>query len=253
MAFTLLLSDARSDLVNIASIDGKTGANGRHSPTNLNRLLNRKYRLMRTRVSQLGLPQFLQSTAALTLPGQTSGEDYIEIPMNALTSEVVGVDVRVPGGFWSKLDPIEFEQRRSIGLNSLAQGIPSYLQGQQAPSGVGWWAINKAPTTVNTTTITAGTIALWPPTMSGQYKLHSVESWTDLTTDSNVFLLYEAWDEWFLNAAAMTVCQRDKNKTDIYTMAEDAFKTADDLMVKAAARLQRGGFTTPTDYCGINL
>jgi hypothetical protein len=252
MAFPLRLDDARSDLTNLAAIDGKTGANGRHSPTNLNRLLNRKYRLMRSRVSQLGLPQFLQSTAALTLPAATAGEDFIEIPMNALTSEVVGVDVLVganPHG-WGRLDPLEFEQRRDVGNTFVNYG---YAQGMQPPSGIGFWAINKAASVVNTTTITVGTIALWPTRLSGQYKLHSVESWTDISTDANVFLLYEGWDEWFLNAAAMTICQRDKNKTDQYAQARDAFNTADALIVASAARLQRGGYTTPTPYGGIIL
>lgn len=252
MPFTLLLSDARNDLINISGIDGKTGANGRHSPANLNRLLNRKYRNLMSRVSQLGLPQFLESSSASPIPSQTSGEDYIELPMPALTSEVVGVDVRVSGG-WQKLDPLEFEQRRDPLLQDGNRGLPFFTRGRTAPSGVGWWAINKAPKTINTTTITAGTIAIWPPTLAGTYKIHTVQSWTDLTADSNVFLLYEAWDDWFLNQAAMTICQRDKNKGDLYVQARDAWAAADALIVASAARLQRGGYTVPTDFGGINL
>lgn len=252
MPFALRLDDARGDLINLAAIDGKTGANGRHSPANLGRLLNRKYRNLRSRVSQLGLPQFLQSTAALTIPAQTAGEDYIEIPMPALTSEVVGVDVRAQGR-WAKLDALEWEQRRDVAFSSFNMSLPFYMFGSAAPSGVGWWSINKAPAAVNTTAITAGTIALFPPTLAGTYKLHSVEAWTDISTDANVFLLYEAWDEWFLNAACMTICQRDKNKTDNYIAAEAAFKVADALIVAASARLQRGGFVVPSDYGGVSL
>lgn len=246
MAFPITLADARAALINLSSIDGKTGANGRHSPTNLNLVLNRKYRMLMSRVSQLGLPQFLESTAALTLPVQTAGEDYIEIPMPALTSEVIGVDVRVNGA-WAKLDALEFEQRRDLQLQ--VRNVPWYLQ-NRAPTGVGWWSINKAPKVVAATSITAGTIALWPPNLSGTYKLHTVQAWTDITNDTHVFMLYEAWDEWFINAAVMSVCQRDKNKADIYIQARDAFAAADALIEAQAARLQRGGYTVKTSYSG---
>lgn len=254
MPFQMTLLEARTDLISLAAIDGKTtGANAHHSVTSLNRTLNRKYRMLMSRVSQLGLPQFLESTAALSVPVQTVGEDYIEIPMPALTSEVIGVDVRSVNNYWAKLDAMSFEQRRDIGLGLRNRNVPWYLQGKQAPSGIGWWAINKAPKTVNTTTITAGTIALWPPNLSGTYKLHSVQAWTDLTADGNIFLLYEAWDEWFINSAVMAVCQRDKNKADLYVQARDSFNAADALIVAQAARLQRGGFVVPTGYGGIEL
>lgn len=252
MPFALALSDARLDLTNLAGIDGQVTTSGRHTPTNLNRLLNRKYRNLRSRVSQLGLPQFLQSTAALPIPAQTAGEDWIEVPMTALSAEVVGVDVRVGNG-WSKLDPLEFEQRRDPILQDGNRGLPFYLRGREAPSGVGWWMVNKAPTTSQATTIIAGSIALFPPSLGGTYKLHSVEAWADIVSDTHVFMLYEGWDEWFLNAAAMTITQRDTNKKDNYAAARDAWAAADALIVESAARLQRGGFAVPSSYGGLSL
>lgn len=252
MPFTLQLQDARTDLINLAGIDGHTGPNGRHSPANLNRLLNRKYRALLSRVRQSGPPQSLESVGPSTIPVQTAGEDFIEIPMNGLTSEVLGVDVLYPAGKWSKLDPIEFEQRRDFGFGGRIQNYPFYLRGQQAPNGVGWWSVIKAPKAVNTTTITAGSIAIWPPNLSGQYKLFTMEAWTDLTADTNVFLCYEAWDDWLLYAAAMVVCTRDK-KDPTYIQVRDGFQEADALVVAAASRLQRGGFADVTSYKGIVL
>ncbi len=253
MAFGLTKADARTELIYLAAIEGKTGSNGRHSPTRLDAVLNRKYRSLMSRVSQLGLPQFIESTAATAIPAKVVGEDHIDLPMAALTSEVVGVDVLVttaPNNGWAKLDPISFEQRRDVS-NQYASS--RYCIGIQPPNGIGFWCVNKAPKTVNTTTITAGTIAIFPPQLTGSYKIHTVQAWTELTSDSNIFLLYEDWDEWFLNAAAMTCCQHDKNKADIYVQARDAFDAADARLEASAARLQRGGYVTKTPYRGIRL
>lgn len=234
----------------LAAIDGKTGANARFSPTNLNALLNRKYRALRSRVTQLGTPQFLQSTASAAIPAQTAGEDFIDLPMPAAIGEVVGVDVLTQGGIpayglrWQKLDAIDFGQRRDIPWMT-----PSH--------GVGFWSVHQAPVPSGSS-ITAGKIAIWgtpnaysqSTILSGSYVIHSVDTWTDISADASVFMLYEAWDEWFLNAAAMTCCQRDKDKTDLYEQAKEAWMTADALIVESAARLQRGGFIVPTEYGG---
>jgi hypothetical protein len=253
MPQSLRLDDARAQLVFLAAIDGKNGANGRFSPTNLNLLLNRKYRALRSRVSQLGTPQFIQSTTAAAIPTQTAGEDFVDLPIPAAIGEVVGVDVTNQGGFpalglrWQKLDAIEFGQRRDIPFM-----VPTH--------GVGFWAVRQAPVPSGAT-ITAGKIAIWgspnaysqSTVLAGQYVIHSVDTWADITTDSNVFMIYEAWDEWFLNAAAMTCCQRDKDKSDLYAQAKEAWQVADALIVESAARLQRGGFTVPTGYLGGTL
>lgn len=255
MPFSLQLQDARTDLIYLAGIDGKTGVNGRHSPANLGRLLNRKYRALRSRVSWAGLPQFLTSSAQTNIPAITSGEDFIELPIPAATEEVVGVDVTVGGGHWGSLDPLAFEQRRDVTEVSYIF-TPQALRGfrlMNAPRGVGWWTVNKAPVAVQAAAITGGTIAIMPTTVSGKYQVHSVQGWTDITTDTHVFVLYEAWDEWLLNAAAMAICQRDRQKRDNYDAALQAWQVADGLITQAAARLQRGGYyeVTPQGGCGL--
>lgn len=251
MPISLRLDEARNQVIFLAAIDGKTGANARFSTTNLNALLNRKYRELRSRVSRLGMPHFLQTTAAAPIPAQTTGEDFIDIPMPAAIGDVIGVDVQTSAGFgglrWQKLDPLAFSQRRDT----------QYLIPEH---GVGFWAVHQAPVP-NGATITAGKIAIWgapsyygqSSTLAGSYELHSVDVWQDIVTDANIFMLYEAWDEWFLNAAAMTCCQRDKDKRDLYLQAKEAWQTADALVVAAAARLQRTGHVSPTQYGGVCL
>lgn len=237
MPIALALSDARTEVIHLAAIDGKTGSNGRHSPTRLNAILNRKYRALRTRVSQLRYPQFLVPGSITPMPARASGEDYIELPMPAGVAELAGVDVKVSNE-WKRLDPTEFGQRRD------APNAPP-------PSGVGFWAVLQPPVP-STTTITAGKAAIWPATLAGSYRLFSVETWADITTDSHVFMIYEGWDEWLLNAAAMACATRDGNKRGNYETCRDAWLAADALVVAGAARFGPG-YTEVSSYQGIQL
>ena len=251
MPIILTLADARTEVIHLAGIDGKTGANGRHSPTRMNAVINRKYRALRSRVSQLGYPHFLIPGAATPLPAKTANEDFIEIPMPAGVAEIGGVDVQIgTNARWFRLDPAPIEQRRDLGVNF---SNPVYFGGYApAPSGVGYWSILKPPVP-NAATITAGTVSLFPSTLTGNYKTYSVDVWADITNDAHIFMLYEAWDEWFLNASAMTCITRDKSKRDMYEQCQQAWLAADSLVVEGAARFQRGGYFTPTPYGGINL
>lgn len=251
MPISIRLDDARTEIIHLAAIDGKTGANGRHAPARLNAILNRKYRAMRTRVSQLGYPQFLIPGAATPIPAAAANEDFIELPLGAGIAELGGVDVqRGTNQAWARLDPISYEQRRDVGPDYVNQAYRGpYMR---PPNGVGFWAILKAPAPSGAA-ITAGSASIWPKNLTGNYKLFSVDAWTDITVDANVFMLYEAWDEWFLNAAAMVICTRDGNKRDTYEQAREAWLAADALIVKNASRLQRSGYIVPTSYGGIEL
>jgi hypothetical protein len=242
MPFPITLDDALAQLTFLAGIDGKTGANARFSPANLKALLNRKYRALRSRVAQLRVQGFVLSSTATAIPALLSGEDFSEITLPSAFVEVIGVDVltsRCPK--WEELDPIEFGQRRD----------PQYLD-TTAP---GFWSILKAPVP-STTSITAGTLAAWGrcgEALAGSYKIHYINAWADITDETHVFMLYEAWDEWFLNAAAMTCCQRDKNKSDLYEQAKEAWGVADALIVQSAARIQRNGSSSPRPYSAVRL
>lgn len=250
MPIALRLDDARTQLIDIASIDGKVGANARHTPTNLNAKLNRAYRMLRSRVSQLGYTPFLLTSAPAPIPSRLAGEDFIEIPIPSVFSEVVHVDVQISGS-WGELDALDWAQRREAIVT-----IPSYPQAfflKQPPGGIGYWSIHKAPRP-STTAIVDGAIALWPFGMVGNYKIDSVETWADIVTDTHVFMIYEGWDEWLLNRAAMMVVgNRDGNKKATYDAAKDAFALADATVAKSAPRQQRQGYSVPNDYGGIYL
>lgn len=241
MSFALALSDADAELIHLAAIDGKTGASGRHGQTRRYSVLNRAYRELRSRVSQLGYPQFITRGSVTPLPGRASGEDFIEVDLPVGTGEVGGVDVLggSTGSLWARLDPLEHDQRREGNR-------------MQPPGGVGFWSIIQAPAP-STTSISVGKIGLWPYTLSGSYRINTVNSWTAITDGTHVFMLFDAWDSWLLTKAAMYVTTRDTNKRGAYDDLKDQWLAADALVVAGAARLQRGGHFTPTPYGGISL
>jgi hypothetical protein len=248
MAFTLALSEARAELIHLAAIDGKTGSNGRHGSTRLDSLLNRKYRMLLARAATLGYPHARQSATG-TLGAALANEDFISLDIPDAAIEVVGVDVRGGHGSnkWEKLDALTWEQRRDVHIDR--NGVR--CDGVLPRHGVGFWAQRSADD-VSGPTLTRGALAIWPTRLAGKaYTVYYPKKWTAITQDSHVFLLYDGWDEWLLNAAAMAVCQRDTNKRTNYDTARDAWLAADALL--ESGRPKGPGKFSPTPYGGIQL
>lgn len=255
MAYTLALSDARAEVVHIAGIDGKTGSNGRHPPSRIDAILNRKYRALVSRAGRLGLPHGL-SQATGTLGGQLAGEDYVQLSAPADAAEVFGIDVR--GGAtglqqWSKLDPLSWEQRRDVYLDQ-SGGV--LCAGVLPRHGVGFWATSQGPKVDQgpPAVLVPAKMAIWPLRIgAASYTLHYASQWPGITDDAEVFLLHDGWDEWLLNAAAMVCAQRDSNKLKNYETANAAWLAADQMLEDQAARIDRSGSIEPTPYGGIQL
>lgn len=247
MAFSLSVANARTELTYIAAIDGKSGANGRHSSTRLDAVLNRVYRMLQSRAYQLGLPHGLSESTG-TLGSPVSGEDYISLTIPDAAAEIVGLDVKT-GATFEKLDPLVWEQRRDVFLHGQHR---VYHLGVQPEHGVGFWAIRKGAS-VSDATLTQGALAVWPKSLTGKsYALYYASQAGELS-DTDVFLLHDGWDEWLLNRAAMVVCQRDSNKRTNYDTAREAWLAADALLESQAARVNRAGKISPTPYGGICL
>lgn len=251
MAFTLALSDARAELIHLAAIDGKTGSNGRHSPTRLDAILNRTYRMLQSRAYQLGLPHGLANSTG-TLGAALAGEDFISLTIPSAAAEVVGVDVQGALGAteWEKLDPLTWEQRRDVYLDR-SGGV--LCAGVMPKHGVGFWAQRLGPS-VSGSTLTQGALAIWPTRVAGKaYTIHYASQVAVVSSDASVFLMHDGWDEWLLNKAAMACAQRDTNKRTNYDTARDAWLAADALLESQAARANRSGVISPTPYGGIQL
>lgn len=239
MAFSLALSDARTEVIHLAGIDGQTGASGRHNPTRLNAVLNRSYRELLSRAGQLGIEHGRRADTG-TLGSLASNEDFINLDIPSTSAEVLGVDVR-DGDRWYSLDPITWEQRRDPDC---------WLE---PPRGVGWWALRNGPS-VSGSTLTQGSLAIWPSRLAGlSYTLYSVKQWPGITSDTDIFLLHDGWDQWLINRAVMQVAQRDTNKRTNWDTANAAWVAADAFLMAQARRLNRSGAIVPTPYRGVNL
>lgn len=238
MAFSLALSDARTEVIHLSAIDGQTGASGRHSPTRLNAVLNRCYRELLARAGQLGIEHGRQAATG-TLGSAVSGEDFISLDIPSTSAEVLGVDVN-DGSEWGKLDPLAWDQRRTTDTEC-------------APSGIGWWALRNGPS-VSGSTLTQGSLAIFPTRLAGySYTLYTVKQWPGITSDTDVFLLHDGWDQWLINRAVMQVAQRDTNKRGNWDTANAAWVNADAILVSQARRLNRSGVIVPTAYRGMSL
>lgn len=252
MAFALSLLEVRTEVIHLAAIDGQSGATARHSSTRLNALINRAYRELLSRVGILGIEHGRQVHTG-TLGAAVSGEDFIDLPIPSTAAEALGVDVK--GGFvgarWRKLDGISWEQRRDVDPSGTDR---IFIQdGLTAQNGVGFWALRNGPS-VATTVLTQGSLAIWPTRLAGlSYTLYTVKQWPGITSDTDVFLLHDSWDQWLINKVVMAVAQRDTNKRTNWDTARDAWAMADAFLDKQARRIQRNGEINPTPYGGVRL
>lgn len=226
MSDTITLGDLATALTFEAGIDGQTGTNGRHPlATFVYPLLNRVYCQLRSLVSQNGEDFFRTPGTATALPTQQSGEDWIQLPWPAGAAEIISVDVQLASK-WYELVRGSWSQRR-------------VFPGANRCESPGEWTVLSMPQP-STTTTTTGNIVVWPPTLSGNYKIDYLPLWTPITDATYVFVVFPDWVEWILAAAGMVICQRDNNKKDAYAIARDRRADAEERIIRHCRRSKRG-------------
>ena len=225
MADTVTLDDMKTDLIFEAGIDGKSGSNARHTPTALNRLLNRCYKDIRGIAAQNGEEALRTPGTAATLPARASGEDWIEVDYPTAAAEIIAIDVRL-GGQWYDLTKSSWAQRR-------------VYPGENRCDSPGEWSVISQPQP-STTTVTVGKIAIWPYTLSGTYKIDILPHWVPITDGTHVFVVYPHWQEWILTKAAMVVIGRDNNKRGTFAAAKLRNEAAEAKIIAQARRSKRG-------------
>lgn len=238
MAATKTLLQLRNAVVTGAAIDGQTGTTGRHPSATLDELINRYIESVRSLVRTEGGPQFQALGSITAIPAATANENFIEVDWPTTAEEVTGVDVLTSdssganGTEWRGLDDADWDQRRSL-IGSL-----SYPSG-----GVGWWAVKSMPEAKAATTVTAGTLALFPSTLVGSYRISFIEQWTELSSDTHVWACHADWATWVINAVVMELTKRDTNKKQNYTLAERSFLRAEERIKDASGRAGPGVIT----------
>ena len=236
-ASTMALSDVRNAVVYEAAIDGQTGSTSRHSTTRLNELINRKWASLRSLVSAAGEPWYQVVDSITAIPAATSGEDFIELTYPSAAAEITGVDVQIGGGLWTTLEPASWSQRRLMPVQGPTGG-PYFCRG--------YWAIKSLPEARSSASVTDGKLAIWPETLTGNYRITYVENWVALTTDSHVFVAVDPEHfQWLICACVAVVTKRDHSKKDIYAMNQAEMQAIEARIIQKAKRVRRGGAIVP--------
>ncbi len=226
MSDTISLADLTTALAFETGIDGQVLSSGRHPTTTwLYPLLNRTYKELRSLVSQHGEEFFRTSSTSTAIPARAAGEDWIELTFPTDATEIIGVDVQL-AGTWYELVHGSFAQRR-------------VWPGPNRCDSPGEWTTLSMPQP-STTTVTAGKIVIWPPTLSGNYKIHYLPKWTALTDDTHVFVIFPDWLEWLLAKAALVIIQRDNNKKNAAEIVMQRLARAQGAIIAHARRSRRG-------------
>ena len=225
MSDTISLGDLTTELIYEAGIDGKTGSNARHVTARLQALINRTYKQLRSRVSHAGEDFFRTPGTATAIPSRAAGEDWIELPFPTGASEIISIDVQL-GSQWYDLHKGSWAQRR-------------IFPGGRRTDVHGEWTVLSQPQP-STTTVTAGKIAIWPHTLTGNYKIDYLPHWVAITDTTHVFVMFPDWLEWMLTKCTMVITQRDNQKQNLYLAAKDRNETAERQILLHARRAQRG-------------
>lgn len=239
MAATKTLLQLRTAIISGAAIDGQTGASGRHPTATIDERINRYIRGLRALVRDEGGPQFQKLSDIDDIPAATANEDFIEVPWPDDAEEVTGVDVLTSGcPEWRSLDAADWEQRRSL------NGSLNY-----PPGGIGWWAVKDMPEARGSTTVDAGTLALFPSDLAGSYRISYIEQFTELSSDTHKWVFRADWDTWVVNAVIMEITQRDTNKRGQFALSKLLFDRADAQIRKSSGRAGPG-YVVPTRVGG---
>lgn len=225
MSDTITLEALTEALVWEAGIDGKTGSNARHVTERLYELINRKYKQLRSIVSANGEDFFRSTTGTQPLPSVSPPDDYIFFLYPTEASEIVAVDVLL-SGCWHELTRSSRRQWR-------------VWPGATRPDSPGEWSILSMPQPLEDG-VSGGAIAVWPPTLSGSYRVDYVPHWVPITDPTHVFVLFPHWEEWLLAACTMVITQRDNNKRNMYEAARDRMAEAQGQIIAHCRRSKRG-------------
>lgn len=243
---SISLGTLRGSVIYEASIDGQTGANGRHSPTQLNALINRFCREARKIGADAGPPWYQQLGAITPIPAGVANEDFIELPFPTNALEILGVDVQASQGAgstkWKELDPSDWGQRRLLNTDHTAP-----------EGGVGWWCIESMAEARDASSVTGGQIAVFPNTLSGSYRITYREQFTDMTQDSSLFVGLVPMFTWVINRCVMVITKRDNNKKSAFAAAQAEVQQAHADILQAAKRTRQGGAVIPKRIGGDRM
>lgn len=202
---TVLLADCRE----AAGVEGLTD---RHPDATLIKWINLEWRLLRTKLADAGMDGLTIPTTIAALPTSAvvSTEQYMVVDWPDGAVGVYGIDVLVSSK-WEPLEPISFARRRDFqsGSASAVDNVPGFYFPITLP-------------TENTTTLTAGKIALMPLATGGNnYRIWYLPVWVDNVTGANIFYGHDVWFDYAIQGVVRRIAQKDNDSDETLKEAKD--------------------------------
>lgn len=107
---SVTVTQAQQRLEYLASIQGQSGATGRHPLAKQEESLLNAYRGVIDLLSSLGERFYLTESAEIPIPGLVSNRWYTEVDLPTETREIYGVDAHI-GGTWYPLRRVSWSSR----------------------------------------------------------------------------------------------------------------------------------------------
>jgi hypothetical protein len=228
---TKTLEETFATVVDWADVGGQTDdTTGRHPKAAVCRYINDSYRSIRSWSVTVGFRDFITPGGIALLPAEPEpSETYgvIELPASALSLQ--GVDVLV-NDRWHSLEQVDWESRRSL----QPRGGNCYR-----PL---WFAVrNRA--LVSGSSVEPGSIALFPFSANGSYRLFTLEEWTDITADEDLLVFpSQAWfDAVTYEVALKLVALKDGDNTRRGSWLQTKLDEAKTTILATVPKLTQAG------------
>jgi hypothetical protein len=212
--FTKTLAQWKTRVTNLAGINGQVGAGStfRHETAMVDEIADETYKRLQSLVTGRRFREFLVPGSAIALSSATvpSGESYMTVPYPTGAKQVKGVDI-LRSGEWERLDKQGWSQRRDH--------TPSGYHSRSSEAPYAWDVISHG--SVAATTLTAGTIGLFPRTTIGSVRIWYLPEWTNIAGNDTYLYLYreQSWYDYHVFQGVIEICgirDNDSSKRAAY-------------------------------------
>lgn len=236
MAITKALSVQRNTCVKMADIVVGSASTDRHQLDDVNVYVNDSHRALMTLLTTRGFDFYLAETSLASLPTSRAdtNEQYSVVDWPDDSTFIKRVDV-YSSDRWHELDRRDWTQLRSES-RSRSDGATRPLV----------WA-PKSQGSVSGTDFTSGKIALAPFSSNGTYKITYQPEWSDITTDTHLFLYPdEICAQWVVWDFVAKVAIRDRDGKKRRDMALLERTHAEELIGSFVPKIVQSGPLTVT-------
>lgn len=201
--FTKTLSEWKTRVSVLADIVGQVGAGTtfRHQTIYVDEIADETYKRLRSLTVRKGFREYLtrQATAALPTTAAVTGEDYVTVAYPTGATHIKGLDV-LQSGVWRRLKHLDGWAERRDHQTSFTSEFGDQLRPYA------WDVLSHG--SVATTVFTAGTIAIFPVPISGDYTLWYLPEWTPIAGHDTYLFLYreQCWYDYHVAQGVIEIC-----------------------------------------------